>query len=52
MMVFGLHIIYVGMVSAIVGTIAYRMGKKEGIRITKMYIEEQQQGSQESNNPS
>ncbi len=42
MMLLSIHIGAIALLIAIVAPIAYQIGKKEGIRVTKNYYEEQQ----------
>ena len=42
MLLLSFHIVSIAILVAVVGMIAYQMGKKEGIRITENYYEEQQ----------
>lgn len=39
MMLFSFHVVAIAVLIAVVGSIAYQSGKKEGIRITKNHYE-------------
>lgn len=43
MMLLSFHIIAIAALIAVTGNIFYQMGKKEGIRLTKNYYEQEQQ---------
>jgi len=42
-MLLSFHVMAISILSAVVGAIAYRMGKKEGIRLSELYHEEAQE---------
>ena len=42
MFLLSFHIVSIAILVAVVGSIAYQMGKKEGIRITENYYQDQQ----------
>ncbi len=42
MILLSFHIVAIAILIAVVGNIAYQMGKKEGIRLTEIYYTEEQ----------